>query len=189
MSCRNEQRFDGILCGDCGSCELWKFILKDDWLKFKDDWYASYLWQKRRRETYKEEIRYKVLGERYHNFVTINFSKEDNPHDKLEILKEWGYFEGEDKGVIEYNTNKGKHLHFHIISYKKRKVPNIIRDISKKFKIKSNFVDVNNVPKRYDIHIEYINGVKVDKKKNLIDEDNEWRSKNNLPKIIYFSST
>jgi len=201
MSCRDEKTFDGILCEDCHCCNMWEGLLKDDWIRFKDDWYASFLHQRVRKDLYKEEMRYKVLGERYHNFVTINLPKEIgyvtgwnsdykekkvDPGLMLTKLKEWGYFSAPDKAVMEYHTKEGEHPHFHIISYKKRKIPNIVRDVSKKFKIKSNFVDVNNVPKRYDIHIDYVNGLKQDKKQEFLDKDKQWRKDNGIPDIIVF---
>jgi len=186
MSCREEKTFDGILCEECQGCNLWKHLLKDDWKRFKDDWYASHLHQIKRKQLYKEEMRYKVLGERYHNFVTINFSINICVKDTIDRLIDWNYFEKGDKGVVELHTEKGKHPHFHIISYKKRKRINLIRDISNRFSIDKNFIDVKTHAKLYDKHIDYINGVKKEKKKDYVDQDFEWRSKYCIPHLLEF---
>lgn len=185
-------------------------MLGGDWLRFRDDWYASFLHQRIRRDLYKEEMRYKVLGERYHNYTTINLplkrkfvsnygvkvygeeqepvmeEVEINPEEELQRLKDWGYFDKGDKAVIEFNTEKGQHVHFHIVSYKKRKQKNIIRDCAKKFRVKEPAIDNNCIATLYDKHIDYINGVKQDKKMENVEEDREWRSENNLPELIIF---
>jgi hypothetical protein len=61
MSCRDERTFNGILCEDCAICKLWQSLMGENWEAFRDDWYASHLWQQRRLRIYKEEMRYKVL--------------------------------------------------------------------------------------------------------------------------------
>lgn len=193
MSCRDEKNFDGVLCGECGTCSFWRTLLVGEgnvelWSEFKDKWYQSHLHDKRRKRVWKEEQEYICTGERYHNFITINLPDVESEYlNYYKKLINWDivWLKGA-KAVYELHTESGQHPHFHIISYSKRKKSTLIRDVAKKFKIEKNFVDVIQIRTLYNKHIDYINGTKVEHKQEYIDEDNNWRSSLNIPDTIVF---
>lgn len=81
---------------------------------------------------------------------------------------------------------KKENLHIHILKqgiYSKRK---IIRDLSKKFKIPLNFINVKKGTKEsdYQNRLHYINGEKQSElKKENCELDRKWREENGLAQI------
>jgi len=83
---------------------------------------------------------------------------------------------------------KKENLHIHILKqgiYSKTK---IIRDLSRRFKVAPNFINVKKgtTQKDYLNRLHYINGEKDDqlKKENVI-LDREWRIQNNIEQLYY----
>ena len=133
-------------------------------------------------------MRLKVLGECYHNFITINLEDIKNCYmNYYDLIKDWDIeWLRKAKGVYELHTEEGQHPHFHILSYTKRKKATLIRDISKKFNIKENFVHIKTDKHLYKKHIDYINGIKKDSKDKNVLKDRAWREELGIPQIINF---
>ena len=189
-NCLDERNFTGLLCGQCPKCDLFRSVTLMEgslysWEEFKNDWYLSFLHREKRKKTYMEETRYKVLGERYHNFITINLENIDSNNTYYDKIVNWDieWLKGA-KGVMEFYTEKGKHPHFHIISYVVRQKTTLIRDCSKKFGCAPNFIDIVKNKFMYDKHIDYINGLKVKNKQEYIDMDQKERKKYGIPEVL-----
>ena len=123
-----------------------------------------------------------LLQDKPHQFITVALPNDyaikdilryiDNPH-------KWC------KGLvsIEKYSKAGENLHLHILKegyYSKSK---IIRDLSRKFKIATNFIDVRRgtEPTDWNNRLSYIKGIKMDTEKmEHVEKDKTWRIENNL---------
>ncbi len=90
--------------------------------------------------------------------------------------------------AVEYNTAVGENLHCHILKKGNYQKGKIARDLSRYFKIASNFIDVesDSDPQTYLNRLSYINGEKSDPAKMLnCLRDQKWRKDNNFEEIYY----
>ena len=192
-SCRYENRFKGVLCGGCSSCNMIISAIKlpgsngMTWEEYRDIALQMYFRRQMDEDIYFEEQKFIATGKRYHNFITLNFSPDHDILEVIQILKNWDIeWLRNTKAVAEFHTENGGHPHIHLISYTKRKKNIIIRDLSAKFNMKANFFDVTNRSDLYTKHINYINGLKKDKKLLFCDLDAKWRKEQGIPELLNF---
>ncbi len=88
---------------------------------------------------------------------------------------------------VERFSDGGKHnLHLHILKKGNYQKSKIIRDLSRHFKIKPNFVDVRSSKSRtkYNNSLNYVHGVKKDDAKQTdVELDIQWRLDNGFAEI------
>lgn len=127
---------------------------------------------------------YELINETPHQFITVALP---NSYDLGKLHKQLTtkmhkWLKGS-TCVVEYHSATGDNLHLHILrrgNYSKTK---IIRDLSRKFKVESNFVDVqrSNKDNDYQNRLKYINGDKVSEEKQVYCiNDSIWREMNDL---------
>ncbi len=84
---------------------------------------------------------------------------------------------------VERYSNSGINLHIHILKTGYKSKTLIIRDLSRRFKIATNFIDVQRgkTATDYNNRIKYLKGNKMDtgKMENVL-QDEEWRQKEGL---------
>ena len=131
---------------------------------------------------------YKELyGERRHQFITIAL-----PNDyKLEHIKK--YAKSPHKWAkgglmsVEYYSSNGENLHIHMLKEDVYSKTKIIRDLARRFKVKSNFIDVRTSTSVADFNNRknYICGRKsTTEKLEHVEKDREWRKENEIPDIF-----
>lgn len=183
--CQKERSWGGIVCGDCNACKGIKEVLKKcemNWEEWQGHCYVSYSLMKKKNEALRRELEYRISGNLPHKFVTLNFPSDQTEEELKECIKKLKVYRVEylnkAKFCVEKYTDKGFHHHIHMIVYGKVKDSRIKRDLAKKFcNGHQPAIDVNNRSDLYDRHIDYVNGVKQDKKQENIDKDKAWRIK------------
>ncbi|AXH75134.1 MAG: putative replication initiation protein [Circoviridae sp.] len=86
---------------------------------------------------------------------------------------------------VERYSKTGVNLHIHILITGYRSKTLIIRDLSRKFKIETNFIDVQRgkTATDYNNRIQYLKGNKMDTEKiDNVQKDDEWRHKEGFNK-------
>lgn len=122
---------------------------------------------------------YKELyGEQAHQLITIGLP---NDYDVSQIKK---YIKNPHKWLkeamlsVERFRKNGEHLHIHILTSKPYNKTRLIRDLSRRFKVEKNYIDVrrSNSMSDYTNRKNYIMGRKscTEKQENC-DKDREWR--------------
>lgn len=124
-----------------------------------------------------------LYGETDHQFVTIGL-KNDYPIDKIKkyINKPHKWLNGAVLSVERFRKN-GEHLHIHILTTQPYNKTKIIRDLSRRFKVTANYIDVRRSKSTadYNNRANYIRGCKSSTEKSeLVEKDVEWRKTNNL---------
>jgi hypothetical protein len=76
---------------------------------------------------------------------------------------------------IEAHTDKGYRVHCHMLVISNVKRHRIIEQLSKYLKTEPNFIDVNQYNYGYNERIQYIKGIKTDKKMENVQKDKEQR--------------
>lgn len=124
-----------------------------------------------------------LLKDEPHQMITVALPNDyDVKRIKSYIQKPHKWNKGSILSVERYSKS-GENLHVHILKkgyYSKTK---IIRDLSKKFKVASNFIDVRRgtEPVDYNNRLSYLKGFKKDDEKmESVQKDKEWRIKENL---------
>lgn len=120
-------------------------------------------------------------------FVTVNFSDNTTIAQARQIAERILTYEWCMKlqGVLEFNTEKGYHPHFHAVIYtnitRSKLLEKIfaVKDI-KKYCLRKNFIDAKEC---MPYHIEYVKGIKTDTKEEYILADRELRDKHNIPHL------
>jgi len=88
---------------------------------------------------------------------------------------------------VERFSDGGKHnLHVHILKKGNYQKSKIIRDLSRKFKVKPNFIDVRSSKSSVKYHnsLNYIHGEKIDEAKLAdVELDMIWRQENGFAEI------
>lgn len=122
-----------------------------------------------------------------HQFITIALENTYNLGKLVNIIKGLEYqYTKEALVSIENYSSVGENLHVHILKkgiYSKTK---IIRDMSRKFKVAPNFINVKKGTRESDYRnrLAYIKGDKADElKKENSDKDKEWRIENNIQQL------
>ena len=127
---------------------------------------------------------YKELyGETPHQFITIGLPN-DYPLDNIKkyIAKPHAWLSGATLSV-EYFRKNGEHLHIHILTEKPYNKSKAIRDLSRKFKVAVNYIDVrrSNSTGDYNNRRNYIRGDKQDTEKlECVEKDIQWRKDNSF---------
>ena len=125
-----------------------------------------------------------------HQFITIALPTEIYALEKLKKIIDNLSYPYLDQALLTVEMFSGelkkKNLHIHILKkgiYNKTK---LIRDMSRKFKVLSNFVNVKKGTKESDYRnrLSYLNGEKVDElKKENCELDRLWREDNGFAQI------
>lgn len=132
---------------------------------------------------------YDLIQDRPHQFITIALPIDyDIKRLKKQLSKTWCKWSSGAKCVVERYSKSGDNLHLHVLKEKIYSKTKIIRDVSRKFKIEKNFVDVRSSTKiqDYNNRSKYIEGTKSDEEKCMnVDKDKEWRHQNDIEEIYY----
>lgn len=131
-----------------------------------------------------------AIEDKKHQFITVALPTETTDLDQLKKRiqsLDYKYLDGAYL-TVEYFSGelKKRNLHIHILKtgiYNKSK---LIRDMSRKFKVAVNFVNVKKSTKEsdYQNRLNYINGEKISElKKENCDKDREWRDQNGFQHI------
>ncbi len=129
-----------------------------------------------------------LLEDRPHQFITVALP---NDYNISKILKYIHTPHKWNKGSllsIEKYSKSGENLHIHILKEDYYSKTKIIRDLSTRFKVSGNFIDVRRgtEPADYEHRASYIKGDKMDTEKmEHVQKDKEWRKKNNLKDFYY----
>lgn len=130
---------------------------------------------------------YDLIQAKPHQFITIALPIEYSINKlKNQITKKINKWLSGSKCVVERYSKSGDNLHIHILKEGIYSKPKIIRDLSRKFKIDKNFVDVRSSTKKvdYDNRVKYISGNKNDEiKMEHVEKDAVWRKENDLEDI------
>lgn len=86
--------------------------------------------------------------------------------------------------VVEGHTEKGYRPHIHMILFTTIRPNRIIKNFSKFFKCKENFIEAKNNKKFYKEKLDYVNGKKTANKMKYVEADKKERKENNIPDII-----
>ena len=127
-----------------------------------------------------------VRPQKKHQFITVAL-----PTEKINLVKlkktisklNYEYLENGYLTVEFYSGKQKENLHLHILKdgiYNKTK---LIRDMSRKFKVSDNFVNVKKGTTESDYYnrLSYLRGEKVDEQKKENSElDRIWREKNDI---------
>lgn len=196
---------DGIFCGYCERCKyIWKAQSTESWGISSHDVWAMKNYQqgieaqsraKIERRKLREEVERKIEGKIDHELWTIALPEKfelGKLREKIEeIIDDGKYGFKRSAGVIEFHSEKcpdGGNLHIHILAMldKTYKPSRRIKDLSKYFGIKENFVDRQKSCKQDDFsnRLNYIYGRKVDDDKKIyVERDRKWRDDNLLPHV------
>ena len=123
-----------------------------------------------------------LLNDKPHQFITVALP---NDYDIKKILN---YISKPHKWCngwisIEKYSKTGENLHMHILKEENYSKTKIIRDLSRRFKIASNFIDVRKgtEPTDWNNRLSYIQGTKVSEEKmEYVAKDKEWRKNANI---------
>lgn len=122
-----------------------------------------------------------------HQFITIALPNDTD----LKTLKkkiyslDYKYLKGALLRVENFSAN-GQNLHIHILKEHVYSKCRVIRDMSRKWKVEKNFVNVRlgKQESDYQHRLNYVNGLKKDDDKTAnVELDKKWRSENGLDEI------
>lgn len=157
------------------------------------------------KETFTEFVevsqQFKQLHNYYHQFITIslppvfkeNLGKLQGLMSKLlkwKWIDQWEYTI-EQRGITPETLGEGIHIHLINKNPKITKRPShIVREVSKLFNIKKNFVDVetSNDQELLETRRKYIRGEKKDTKMDAVKMDKLFRKNNNLA-LVYTNAS
>lgn len=120
-----------------------------------------------------------------HYFITLSLPP-DQPVVEEELITRLSQIKylADAEGIFEYH---GEQLQFHphihlLVKMKMMNKTNLVKSFSNKLQIPANFVDVRYAtnPDVYKTRSDYINGIKTDKKSDVIERDKLYREKHNL---------
>jgi len=131
---------------------------------------------------------YDLLNDRRHQFVTVALPQNTDLPQLVDTIKnklryDWligSYIR------IENFSDTGENLHLHILKDGQYTKSKIIRDLSRKFKITPNFINVKSSNKEvdYENRKNYIFGNKKDADKlENVEKDKIWRKNNDINEI------
>jgi len=123
-----------------------------------------------------------LLNDKPHQFITVALP---NDYPLKKILK---YLEKPHKWLvgwitIEKYSKSGENLHLHILKEGNYSKTKLIRDLARRFKVESNFIDVRRgtEPTDWNHRLSYIKGDKMaTEKMEHVQKDKEWRIENKL---------
>jgi len=128
--------------------------------------------------------------DRKHQFITIALPTENYALSELKkVISELSYsYLNNAKLVVENFSGelKKENLHVHILKHGIYSKTKIIRDLSKKFRVAPNFINIKKGTKEIDYmnRLDYINGEKVSElKKENCELDRVWRDQNGFSQI------
>lgn len=130
---------------------------------------------------------YDLLAETPHQFITVALPN-SYPLGKLDtqLTTKINKWLADSLAVVEYHSKSGENLHIHILRQGNYSKPKIIRDLSRKFKVDRNFIDVKRSVRDVDYknRYNYIKGIKVDDDKSeYVEKDREWRKQSGLREL------
>lgn len=126
---------------------------------------------------------HELIGEEKHQFITLALPNEFEIAKILKyISKPHSYLRDNAVLAVEKYSDSGENLHIHILKKGNYSKSKIIRDMSKKFSINTNFVDVRyGIAKdMYQKRLHYVKGEKQEKKEHNVEKDKQWRKKHQL---------
>jgi len=124
-----------------------------------------------------------------HQFITIALPQEYDIKKLLKIISSLSYPYLSDSWLSVENFSGELHkenLHIHILKKEIYSKTKIIRDLSRKFKIAPNFINIKKGDSKSDYlnRLHYINGEKQDELKQQNSElDKQWRINNDIEQI------
>ncbi len=112
-----------------------------------------------------------------YSFVTISYPKKVNPQELIDKVRKWQATKwkwGSNRlQRFEFTGEFGYHPHIHMMIFTSKKRSQIIKELSSKTKLATNFIDV--LDGRYQDHMDYIKGNKQDSKAKQMEADDAQR--------------
>lgn len=195
-----------LWCGYCDHCYNLSGDRNKKLYPTHDSW-AKWLWEQNI-ETKKEWKKAKQKAYRKlmlktgnangmrHSFITIALPKDYSLQKMMKTLcriqSKGLYGLRESISCVEWFSDQhpdGGNLHIHILAFRgdtKYKPSVIAKQLSKAFKIESNFVDVNNHDCDMLTRLNYICGKKSGTKDDHCSKDRKWRREVNLPDVTSY---
>lgn len=190
--------------------ELYDLLIKaytddyDDWeqrteeerrnVRLTLEWVASQQNVAPSRQMTLRQYKLSAMSKKSHRFITVSVNKEKQPKDVEQLMERFiakhSYSVNIECYTLEFtNAEMEYHPHVHILlnGTDKPQKGNIIRDLSRCFKIEKNFVDIksSNDPLLYEKRRGYVKGEKQDIKEKQVKRDKEIREKHNI--LSYYS--
>lgn len=185
-ACFEQKNFDKVLCQQCYGCQAFNMALPASTHDHWDDFARNWVQLEERIELDDLAYHQRILGEKApypHCLITISLPPTLTPNDckvlhnaifpkrfNYKYMEEWGY-------CFEFTGHDMKwHPHLHFL--RKGKAPKgswsrIIRDFSRLFKVKEQFVDKapSTCKKTFDIRLNYLKGIKSEDKMAQVQRD------------------
>lgn len=193
--CYMKNNWDGVWCGGCPVCVQMRKVFvsvggEEFWRDTVRNQYKNHVMETTRVDNMKQEVNFELRGIKKHMFVTISLPKK--MYDYGAIPKLIGNFQNDYMSgsyfCIEFaGKDLGFHPHIHMLIPRLVDRTRLIRDLSKKFNIGKNFVDIGlRDNSLYLQRLDYIKGNKRDKKIPQVEEDKLVRMKYELKDFYSF---
>lgn len=188
-----------IPCDVCERCRAFQDVCNSSksqvtWEEFKSDLIDNHLIAQYQKLKETEELnrRRELLGlktkqNKKHHFVTISLDATKGcPNiDAINSGLTYKYLHDAVFCYEFYGAELQFHPHIHMLveAYSDGKIipkSTIIRDFTRYFKLKQNFIDVKSEPWAYNTRRGYVLGEKKDLKEEQVKKDAEYREKNNI---------
>jgi len=112
-----------------------------------------------------------------YRFITISYPKSLKPDEFVKKVRKWQDTKwkwGTSRiQRFEFNGKEGYHPHIHMLIFTEKKKSQIIKELSSKTKLDSNFIDV--LTGRFTDHMNYIKGIKQESKQQQMELDSTAR--------------
>lgn len=122
-----------------------------------------------------------------YRFITINFPADVsynilNKHTTSLLRLKIAY----NAVVRQEYTNKDMeyHPHIHLLALSDKKRNQIVSELSRKYGLAKNYIDVDYSPAKFKTHCNYIYGIKQSGKDKQINKDNDIKTSLGLPEVI-----
>lgn len=156
------------------------------WESICDNWLLAHMQNVDEMKARAERVRERMRGSAKHKYITITLPKTTDPKKALETLINcrFNYMKDAMFTLEVTGEDMGFHPHFHILILGCPDNSRMKRDFSNLFEIKENFVDIGL--RNYDLYqtrVDYLKGIKQDKKMALVEADCKYLQENNLEKF------
>lgn len=156
------------------------------WESICDNWLLAHMKNVDDKKERAERVRERMRGSAKHKWITISLPKVMfDPHKAIDALVNCRFdYMKEALFCLEVTGINGEfHPHFHILILGCPDNTRMIRDFSNLFGLAKNFVDIGI--RNYDLYqtrLDYVRGIKQEKKMSQVEADCKYLQENNLEK-------
>lgn len=178
--CYAKNNWDGVWCGGCPVCaEMRKVFVSVGGEPFWDatvkNQFKNHVIHRSKIKDMKDEVYFDLKGIKKHMFITISLPKKMYDYKALpELISNFqnDYMEGSYFCIEFAGKEMQFHPHIHMIIPRLVDRTRLIRDLSTKFNIGKNFVDIGiRDHSLYSTRLDYIKGNKCQNKMEQVEED------------------